>query len=127
MSDLYKIADDLSNLTLLEASQLARMLRELWGIKESVSNVMKSADHLVSVIEDSTEDSFYDLHLKSFGKSKIEVIKLIRQFRDLGLKEAKDLVETEDALLLSTLDKETADALMVRFHEIGALTEKVRI
>src|SRR5262245_57847281 len=88
MTKLDEIVNELSNLTLLEAGTLAKMLREKWGIAEVVPPMMRPADSVVTEIEQAVEKEFFDVVLKDIGPKKIEVIKSIRKLTQLGLSEA---------------------------------------
>src|SRR5262245_59591058 len=92
MSDLSKIVEDLSKLTVLEAAELAKMLEEKWGVSAAaaVAVAAPAAGGAAAAVEEQTE---FTVILKSGGDKKINVIKEVRAITGLGLKEAKDLVE----------------------------------
>ena len=92
MTDLAKIADDLSGLSVLEAAELAKMLEEKWGVSASAAVAVAAAPGgaAAPAAEEQTE---FTVILKSAGDKKINVIKEVRAITGLGLKEAKDLVE----------------------------------
>ena len=94
MADLEKIADELSSLTVIEASELAKLLEDKWGVTAAapvaVATAVPGAAAAGDVAEEKTE---FDVVLASFGEKKINVIKEVRAATGLGLKEAKDLVE----------------------------------
>ena len=93
MTDLAKIVDDLSNLTVLEAAELAKMLEEKWGVSAAAAVAVAAAPGAAAggaAVEEQTE---FTVILKSGGEKKINVIKEVRAITGLGLKEAKDLVE----------------------------------
>ncbi|MEQ1713171.1 MAG: 50S ribosomal protein L7/L12, partial [Hyphomicrobium sp.] len=91
MTDLAKIVDDLSKLTVLEAADLAKMLEEKWGVSAAAAvAVAGPAAGPAAAVEEQTE---FTVILKSGGEKKINVIKEVRAITGLGLKEAKDLVE----------------------------------
>ena len=123
LSKLDFLVDELSNLTIIEASHLARMLREKWGITESISPVMVPADRIVDAIEKVAEKEYFDVVLKDIGPRKIEVIKTIRQLTSLGLKEAKDLAESPSAIVVSGVDKPMAEDAKQRLVDAGAVVE----
>src|SRR3972149_9558850 len=106
--NLEGIVDQLSGLTLVEASALVRRLREKWGISDSIPapGLMIPAQQIVSVVEEAIVKDAFDVVLRDFGQKKIEVIKAVRQISGLGLKEAKDLVETPVAIIASQVDKD---------------------
>ncbi|MEC7243010.1 MAG: 50S ribosomal protein L7/L12, partial [Pseudomonadota bacterium] len=94
MADIEKIAEDLSNLTVLEAAELAKLLEEKWGVSAAAAPVVVAAvsggDAGGAAAEEKSE---FDVVLAAAGASKINVIKEVRTITGLGLKEAKDLVE----------------------------------
>src|SRR5205807_4753652 len=92
MTDLQKIVDDLSGLTVLEASELAKLLEEKWGVSAAAAVAVAAgpAGAAAAPVEEKTE---FTVVLAAFGEKKIEVIKEVRAVTGLGLKEAKDLVE----------------------------------
>jgi large subunit ribosomal protein L7/L12 len=90
MADLAKIVDDLSALTVLEASELSKMLEEKWGVSAAAAVSAAPAAAAAAPVEEKTE---FDVILASFGENKINVIKEVRAITGLGLGEAKALVE----------------------------------
>ena len=105
MADQQKIVDDLSGLTVLEASQLTKLLEEKWGVSAAAPMAMAMPSNgggaaAAAPVEEKTE---FDVILKDVGAKKIEVIKVIRQLTNLGLKEAKDLAETANAKVLEAV------------------------
>src|SRR5512136_2084522 len=99
MADLNKLVEDLSGLTVLEAAQLTKLLEEKWGVSAAAPMAMAAMPAAASAAaaapaEEKTE---FTVVLKNVGPKKIEVIKVIRQLTNLGLKEAKDLVESAPA------------------------------
>ena len=91
MADLQKIVDTLSDLTVLEAAELAKMLEEKWGVSAAAPvAMMAAAGAAAAPVEEKTE---FNVILTSAGAQKINVIKEVRAVTSLGLKEAKDLVE----------------------------------
>lgn len=93
MTDLAKIVDDLSNLTVLEAAELSKLLEEKWGVSAAAPVAVAAAaggGAAAAAVEEKTE---FDVVLTDAGANKINVIKEVRAITGLGLKEAKDLVE----------------------------------
>ena len=93
MADLQSLADNLSQLTVLEAAELVKMLETKWGVSAAAPVAVAAAaggGAAAAVVEEKTE---FDVILKEVGDKKIDVIKVVRQVTNLGLKEAKDLVE----------------------------------
>ena len=122
MADLNKIVDDLSALTLLEAAELKTMLEAKWGVTAAAAPVMMAggggaAAAPAAPVEEQTE---FDVVFDDIGTKKIEVIKVVRAITNLGLKEAKDLVETPKAVIQTGVSKATADDTKKKLEEVGA-------
>lgn len=129
------IADEISGLTLLEVSDLTEVLREKLGIKEMPAMIMmmpgmgfgglKSSGKggpAVGKAEEKKEKTAFDVKLDSFdAAAKIKVIKEVRTFTALGLKEAKDLVEKAPTLLKKGVTKEEAESIVAKMKEVGAV------
>lgn len=128
MADLQKLVEELSNLTLLEAVELVRLLEERWGVKAAapvaavaaVPAAAPGAPAAAPAIEEKTE---FDVILKEVGPKKIEVIKVVRQLTNLGLKEAKDLVEAAPKAVLEGVSKEVAQDAKAKLEAMGAVVE----
>ena len=123
MADIAKIAEDLSNLTVLEAAELATMLEEKWGVSAAAASVamaMPAGGDAGAEVEEQTE---FDVILTSAGSSKINVIKEVRTITGLGLKEAKDLVEGAPKAVKEGASKDEADQIMAKLEEAGASAE----
>ena len=121
MADLEKIADDLSSLTVIEAAELSKMLEEKWGVSAAVSvAAVAAAPAEAEVVEEQTE---FDVILASYGEKKINVIKEVRAMTGLGLKEAKDLVESAPKVLREGVGKDEADELKKKLEDAGATVE----
>ena len=124
MADLEKIADELSSLTVIEASELAKLLEDKWGVTAAapvaVATAAPGAAAAGDVAEEKTE---FDVVLASFGEKKINVIKEVRAATGLGLKEAKDLVEGAPKAIKEGVSKEEADALKKTLEGVGATVE----
>ena len=124
MADLEKIADELSSLTVIEASELAKLLEDKWGVTAAapvaVATAVPGAAAAGDVAEEKTE---FDVVLASFGEKKINVIKEVRAATGLGLKEAKDLVEGAPKAIKEGVSKEEADALKKTLEGVGATVE----
>ena len=111
MADIQKIADDLSSLTVLEASELTKILEEKWGVSAAAPVAVAApaagqAGGDASAAEEKTE---FEIHLAAAGDKKINVIKEVRTITGLGLKEAKDLVEGAPSKLKDGVSKEDAE------------------
>jgi large subunit ribosomal protein L7/L12 len=118
MSDLNAIADQLSSLTVMEAAELAKLLEEKWGVSAAapVAVAAAAAPGGEGAVEEKTE---FDAVLLSFGDKKIQVIKEVRAITSLGLKEAKDLVESAPATLKEGLTKEEATEIKEKIEGAG--------
>jgi large subunit ribosomal protein L7/L12 len=119
MADLKKIVEQLSELTVLEASELTKMLEEEWGVSAAAPAAMAAAP-TAAVVEEEEEKSEFDVVIKELGPKKIDVIKAIRQLTTLGLKDAKDLAETADAKVLEAVGKEAAEDAKNKLEAAGA-------
>ena len=123
MTDLQKIVDDLSELTVLEASELSKMLEEKWGVSAAAAPVAVAAGGATPAAETAVEQSAFTVTLTSFGENKIGVIKAVRALTGLGLKEAKDFVEGAPKDLGTDYSKEDAEAAVSQLKEAGASVE----
>ena len=113
MADLNKLVEDLSALTILEASELKKLLEEKWGVTASSGGGMMmmaaAAPAAAAEAEPVEEQTEFNVILKDIGPNKINVIKAVRQVTSLGLKEAKDLVESAPATVLEAVSKDKAN------------------
>jgi large subunit ribosomal protein L7/L12 len=125
MADIEKIADQLSELTILEAAELTKLLEEKWGVSAAAPVAVAAAGAGAGAAEAQEEKSEYDVIIKDVGPKKIDVIKAIRQFTQLGLKDAKDLAETADAKVLEQASKESAQDAKSKLEAAGATVELV--
>ena len=122
MANLEKIAEDLSNLTVLEASELTKILEDKWGVSAAAPVAVAAAAGAAgdSAAEEKTE---FEVHLASAGEKKINVIKEVRTITGLGLKEAKDLVEGSPSKLKDGVGKDDAEKFKKQLEEAGATVE----
>lgn len=121
MSDLGKIVEQLSALTVLEAAELSKMLEEKWGVSAAAPVAAAAAPAAAAVEEEKTE---FDVILKSAGDNKINVIKEVRGIKpELGLKEAKDLVDGAPQTLKASVSKAEAAEIKAKFEAAGASIE----
>ena len=121
MAELQKIVDELSTLTILEASELTKMLEEKWGVSAAAAvAVAGPAAAGAAAAEEKTE---FTVMLTSAGDKKIEVIKEVRALTGLGLKEAKDLVEGAPKAVKEGVNKEEADKIKTTLEKVGAKVE----
>lgn len=125
MADLEKLADQLGELTVLEAAELVDILEEKWGVSAAApvavaAGAGAAAPGAAEAAEEKTE---FDVVIKDVGPKKIDVIKAIRQLTTLGLKDAKDLAETPDAKVVEAVNKENAEDAKKKLEEAGASVE----
>ncbi len=125
MSDLSKLVEELGSLTVLEANELVKMLEEKWGVSAAAPVAMAagpaaSAAVAAEPVEEKTE---FNVVIKDAGAKKIEVIKVIRQLTNLGLKEAKDVAETAGSKVLEAVSKEAAADAKAKLEAAGASIE----
>ena len=124
MADIEKIAEDLSNLTVLEAAELAKLLEEKWGVSAAAAPVAVAAVAGGDAGGDAAEEkSEFDVVLAAAGASKINVIKEVRTITGLGLKEAKDLVEGAPKPVKEGVAKAEAEEIKAKLEEAGATVE----
>jgi len=118
MSDLNKIIEDLSKLTVVEAADLSKQLEEKWGVSAAVAAAPAGA-----AAAGGEEKSEFTVFLTSFGEKKINVIKEVRAITGLGLKEAKDLVEAAPKEVKAGVAKKDADEMKAKLEAAGAKVE----
>ena len=118
MSDLNKIIDDLSKLSVVEAAELSKQLEEKWGVSAAVAVAPAAAGAAAG-----EEKSEFTIFLTSFGDKKINVIKEVRAITGLGLKEAKDLVEAAPKEVKAGVAKKDADEMKAKLEAAGAKVE----
>ena len=125
MADLQKIADDLSGLTVLEASELTKILEEKWGVSAAapVAVAAAPAGQAGADAGASEEKTEFEIHLASAGDKKINVIKEVRAITGLGLKEAKDLVEAAPKEVKGGVAKKDAEEFKKKLEAAGAKVE----
>lgn len=121
MADLVKLVDELSALTVMEAAELSKMLEEKWGVSAAAAvAVAGAAGAGAAAAEEKTE---FDVILAEAGANKINVIKEIRAITNLGLKEAKDLVDGAPKTVKEGASKEEAEAIKAKLEAAGAKVE----
>ena len=118
MPDLNKIIEQLSKLTVVEAAELSKQLEDKWGV--TVAAPVAAAPVAAAPAEEKTE---FTVFLTSAGDKKINVIKEVRAFTGLGLKEAKDLVEAAPKEIKSSVPKKNAEEAKKKFEAVGAKVE----
>jgi len=122
MTDLNKIVEDLSSLTVLEAAELSKLLEDKWGVS-AAAPVAVAAAPAAGVDAPAEEKTEFDVELTEAGSNKIAVIKEVRTITGLGLKEAKDLVEGAPKPLKQGVKKEDAEAMKKSLEAAGAKVE----
>lgn len=121
MADLAKIVDMLSELSVLEAADLVKMLEEKWGVSAAAPvAAVAAAAGPAAAAEEVEEKTEFDVVLKNAGPKKIETIKVIRQLTNLGLVEAKNMAEAADSKVLTGVSKEAAEDAKKKLTEAGA-------
>ena len=120
MADLNKIIDDLSSLTVVEAAELSKQLEEKWGVTAAAAVAAAPVASDTAPVEEKDE---FTIILTSAGDKKINVIKAVREVTSLGLKEAKDLVESAPKAVKEGVPKAEAEAIQKKFEEVGAKVE----
>jgi large subunit ribosomal protein L7/L12 len=121
MANLQKIVDELSSLTVLEAAELAKLLEEKWGVSAAAPvAMMAAAGAAAAPVEEKTE---FTVVLTGAGAQKINVIKEVRVITNLGLKEAKDLVEGAPKPVKEGVSKDEAEKIKKQLEAAGATVE----
>ena len=120
MSDLNKIIDELSKLTVVEAAELSKQLEEKWGVSAATAVAAAPAAGAAAPAEEKTE---FSIMLVAAGDKKINVIKEVRAATTLGLKEAKDLVEGAPKEVKSGVNKKEAEEIKAKLEAAGAKVE----
>jgi len=123
MADLQKIVDDLSSLTVLEASELAKLLEEKWGVSAAAAVAVAAGPAPGAAAPVAEEKTEFTVVLAAIGEKKIEVIKEVRAITGLGLKEAKDLVEGAPKPVKEGVNKDEADKIKATLEKVGAKVE----
>jgi large subunit ribosomal protein L7/L12 len=124
MADINGIADQIQGLTLLEASQLVKLLEEKLGVSAAAASVAAApaggGGAAAAPVEEKTE---FTVVLTAAGANKINVIKAVREVTSLGLKEAKDLVDGAPKTIKEGINKDEAEAIKKKFVDVGASIE----
>lgn len=122
MADLKSLAESLVNLTVKEATELAEILKEEYGIEPAASAVAVAAVPAAGGAAEEEKTSF-DVILKAPGGAKLQVVKLVKDLIGVGLKEAKDLVDAAPKPVKEGVSKEEAESLKAKLEEAGAEVE----
>jgi large subunit ribosomal protein L7/L12 len=123
MADLKAMAEDLVNLTVKDVSELAQILKDEYGIEPAAAAAVVAAPGGGGDAGGADEKSEFDVILKAAGGSKLAVVKLVKELTGLGLKEAKDIVDSAPAPLKEGVSKDEAEALKAQLEEAGAEVE----
>jgi len=123
MADLSKIVDELSQLTVLEASELSKLLEEKWGVSAAAPVAMMAGGGAAAAAAPVEEQTEFNVVLAEIGPQKINVIKEVRAITGLGLKEAKDLVEAAPRAVKEAVTKEEAAKFKAQLEAAGAKVE----
>lgn len=123
MADINTIAEQIQGLTLLEASQLVRLLEERLGVSAAAATVAAPRPDAAAAVAPAEEKTEFSVVLVAAGANKINVIKAVREVTSLGLKEAKDLVDGAPKPIKEGIGKDEAEAIRKKFAEAGATVE----
>ena len=124
MADLDKLVEEISALSLMEASQLVKMLEEKLGVSAAAPVAMMGAMPGAAAAEEEVEEKTeFDVVLKAAGSNKIATIKVVREITSLGLKEAKELVDNAPKPVKEAVSKEEAEEIKKKLEEAGAEVE----
>lgn len=123
MADLKVLAEQLVNLTVKEVNELAQILKDEYGIEPAAAAVAVAAAPAGGGESGPAEKTQFDVILKSAGGAKLQVVKLVKELTNLGLKEAKDLVDAAPKAVKEGVSKEEAESLKAQLEEAGAEVE----
>ncbi|MDY6877425.1 MAG: 50S ribosomal protein L7/L12 [Chloroflexota bacterium] len=123
MADLDKIVEEISKLSLLEASDLVKMLEDKLGVSAAAPVAVAAMPTGAAEAEPEEEQTEFDVILKEIGPKKIEVIKAVRQLTALGLRESKELVDSAPSVVLEAVSKDAAEDAKSKIDAAGAVVE----
>jgi large subunit ribosomal protein L7/L12 len=123
MADLKKFAEELVNLSVKEVNELAKILKEEYGIEPAAAAVAVAAAPAAGGDAAAAEKTQFDVILKSAGGAKLQVVKVVKEMTGLGLKEAKDLVDGAPKAVKENVSKEEAESIKAQLEEAGAEVE----
>ena len=123
MADLKKLAEELVNLTVKDVNELARILKEEYGIEPAAAAVAVAGPAAGAAAPAAEEKTSFDVELKSAGANKLAIVKLVKELTGLGLKEAKDMVDAAPSVIKEGVSKDEAEALKKQLTEAGAEVE----
>lgn len=122
-ANLEKIVDQLSELTVMEAAELSKLLEEKWGVSAAAPVAVAAVAGMAAEAAPAEEQTEFEVILTSAGDKKIEVIKEVRAITSLGLKEAKDLVEGAPKTVKDAASKTEAEEIKKKLEAVGAKVE----
>jgi large subunit ribosomal protein L7/L12 len=123
MADLKQLAEELVNLTVKEVNELAKILKDEYGIEPAAAAVAVAAPAAGNEPAAEAVQTEFDVILKFGGQSKLQVVKLVKELTGLGLKEAKEVVDAAPKAIKEKVSKEEAEALKAQLEEAGAEVE----
>jgi large subunit ribosomal protein L7/L12 len=123
MADVKKFAEELVNLTVKEVQELATILKEEYGIEPAAAAVAVAAPAAGGGAAGSVEQTAFDVILKSPGQAKLQIVKVVKDITGLGLKEAKDLVDSAPKAIKEKVSKAEAEQLKTQLEEAGGEVE----
>lgn len=124
MADLKKIAEELVNLTVKDVNELAQILKDEYGIEPAAAAVAVAAPAAAGAAAPAAEEkTSFDVALKGVGANKLAIVKLVKELTGLGLKEAKDLVDSAPSVIKEGLSKDEAEAMKKQLVDAGAEVE----
>ena len=123
MADLKAFAEQLVSLTVKEVNELAKILKDEYGIEPAAASAVAVAGPVADAVAAVEEKTQFDVILKSAGAAKLQVVKLVKELTSLGLKEAKELVDSAPKALKEGVTKDEAEGLKKQLEEVGAEVE----
>jgi len=123
MADLKAFAEQLVNLTVKEVNELAEILKKEYGIEPAAAAVAVAAGPAAAPAEEKVEKTSFDVVLKSVGANKLAIVKAVKELTGLGLKEAKDIVDSAPSAIKEGVSKDEAEALKKSLETAGAEVE----
>jgi large subunit ribosomal protein L7/L12 len=124
MADLKKFAEDLVNLSVKDVTELANILKDEYGIEPAAATVSVASGPAASEGGDAIEEkSEFDVILKEAGPSKLKVVKAVKELTGLGLKDAKDIVDSAPKAVKEAVSKDEAEGIKKSLEEAGAVVE----
>jgi len=123
MADLKAFAEQLVNLTVKEVNELAEILKSEYGIEPAAAAVAVAAGPASAPVEEKEEKTSFDVVLKSVGANKLAIVKAVKELTGLGLKEAKDIVDSAPSPIKEGVTKDEAEALKKSLEDAGAEVE----